>query len=215
MKIKLNTGQQVFFMSDPHYNHTNICRGTTKWKDANDLTRDFPTLSKMNDTIVDNINSKVGQDDILIHLGDHSFGGFEKIREFRYRLHCKNIHLILGNHDHHIAANKDNIQEIFTSVHQYLELQVIKNSGTPLKSVHDFVLFHYPITSWNNMRPEIIMLHGHCHLPPHLRIGKGKTMDVGLDGNNMSPISLNEVLYLMDKQPVASGFEFDHHIKEV
>ena len=34
-----------------------------------------------------------------------SFNGFDKIIEFRNRLNCKNIHLILGNHDTHIEKN--------------------------------------------------------------------------------------------------------------
>jgi len=31
----------------------------------------------MNDTLVNNINEMVGENDVLIHLGDWSFGGFE------------------------------------------------------------------------------------------------------------------------------------------
>jgi hypothetical protein len=37
-------------------------------------------------------------------------------------------------------------------------------------------------------------------------------MDVGVDGNEMSPINLNEVLSIMKKQPIKSMFPFkDHH----
>ena len=79
MKIVLEKGQRLFFTSDTHYSHSNICRGTTRWVGADNMTRDFETLEKMNSTLVNNINEVVGQDDILIHLGDWSFGGFEKI----------------------------------------------------------------------------------------------------------------------------------------
>jgi calcineurin-like phosphoesterase family protein len=79
-------------------------------------TRNFETLDKMNSAIVNNINDLVGQDDVLIHLGDWSFGGFENIEEFYNRLICKNIHLVLGNHDHHIDRNRDNIRSKFLSV---------------------------------------------------------------------------------------------------
>jgi calcineurin-like phosphoesterase family protein len=200
--------------------HTNICRGTTRWTDAADITRDFKTLDEMNDHIVNGINSSVGQDDILIHLGDWSFGGFEMIEQFRNRINCKNIHLVLGNHDHHIDRDKEGIRGLFSSVHQYLELDV-KNKGS-LKMDHDnrpfeskFVLMHYPIMSWNKMNEGVIHLHGHVHLPPHKRIGKGKMMDVGVDGNGLEPISIKEVLRKMYYQPIASGFEFDHHVKKV
>jgi calcineurin-like phosphoesterase family protein len=76
MKLKLDPTQRLYFTSDTHYNHTNICRGVTRWTDAEDVTRDFKTLDQMNDRIVAGINTEVGQDDILFHLGDWSFGGF-------------------------------------------------------------------------------------------------------------------------------------------
>ena len=207
MKIKLEPTQRLYFTSDTHYNHTNICRGVTRWTDAEDVTRDFKTLDQMNDRIVRGINDVVGQDDILFHLGDWSFGGFESIWKFRHQINCQNIHLVLGNHDHHIERDRDGIRHIFSSVNQYVELNVNKE--------HNFVLMHYPIMSWNNMNENVIHLHGHVHLPPERRIGKGKMMDVGVDGNGMDPISLNKVLTLMNPRPVKSGFEFDHHVKRV
>lgn len=106
MKIILEKGQRLFFTSDTHYNHSNICSATTSWAKGEGSTRKFDSLEKMNDTLVNNINEVVGENDILFHLGDWSFGGFEKIAEFRDRINCKNIHLILGNHDHHIERNK-------------------------------------------------------------------------------------------------------------
>jgi hypothetical protein len=36
-------------------------------------------------------------------------------------------------------------------------------------------------------------------------------MDVGMDGNNLYPISINEVLSIMSKQPIKSLFINDHH----
>jgi hypothetical protein len=36
-------------------------------------------------------------------------------------------------------------------------------------------------------------------------------IDVGVDGNNLYPISMGEVLKLMKDQPIKSLFEFDHH----
>lgn len=215
MKVTLEKGQRVFFTSDTHYNHTNICRGVTRWKDAEDITRDFRSLGEMNDRIVAGINAAVGENDILFHLGDWSFGGFESIREFREQINCKNIHLILGNHDHHIDRNKDDIRSLFSSVNQYLEVNIKFNQGTMLPSDVSFVLMHFPIMSWNKMNDGVIHLHGHVHLPPHRRIGKGRMMDVGVDGNGLDPISLTKVLTLMYPRPIASGFEFDHHVKRV
>ena len=207
MKIKLEQHQQLFFTSDTHYMHKNICRGVTNWTDANDLTRDFKTLDEMNDRIVNGINMLVGQDDILFHLGDWSFGGFERIEEFRNRINCKNIHLVLGNHDHHIERDREGIRRLFTSVHQYVELEVDKQ--------YNYVLMHYPIMSWNKMNDGTIHLHGHVHLPPNKILGKGRMMDVGMDGSKLLPVKMDTINTIMMFQPIKSGFEFDHHIKRV
>jgi calcineurin-like phosphoesterase family protein len=208
MRIKLEQHQQLYFTSDTHYMHKNICRGTTSWSNAEDITRDFKTLDQMNDRIVNGINSTVGQDDILFHLGDWSFNGFERIAEFRNRINCRNIHLILGNHDHHIDRDREGIRGLFTSVNQYLELEVKGNDWE-----QNYVLMHYPIISWNKMNDGVIHLHGHVHLPANRRIGKGKTMDVGIDGNGLDPLHTSDIKRLMKDQPIKSGFEFDHHIK--
>ena len=218
MKIELNKGQRLWFTSDTHYNHANICRATTNWTGADNLTRDFSSLDRMNDELVYWINSYVGQDDILIHLGDWSFGGFESIKAFRDRIVCKNVHLVLGNHDHHIQRNKDNVQSLFSSVHEYLYLEV-KRPGRSKKEAMDrftFVCMHYPIASWNNMNNGVIHLHGHVHLPINLRVADGKAMDVGVDGNCMAPISMEDVLKIMDKQPIAKlTLPKDHHEKRL
>lgn len=208
MKIKLEPTQQLFFTSDTHYMHTNICRGTTRWSNADGFTRNFDTLDQMNDRIVNGINAAVGQDDILFHLGDWSFGGFERIEEFRNRINCKNIHIVLGNHDHHIERDREDIRRLFTSVNQYLELEV---KGKDWEQ--NYVLMHYPIISWNKMNDGVIHLHGHVHLSADRRIGKGKTMDVGVDGNGLDPLHTSDIKRLMKDQPIKSGFEFDHHIK--
>jgi calcineurin-like phosphoesterase family protein len=216
MKLVLEKGQQLFFTSDTHYSHSNICSATTNWEGASNMTREFNSLDCMNATLVNNINNMVGEDDILIHLGDWSFGGFEKVQEFRDRIVCKNIHLVLGNHDHHIEKNKEGVQELFSSVQNYLRLEVRRpiNKATTEKFI--FVCMHYPIASWHDMNQGVIHLHGHVHLPPHLRIAEGKAMDVGVDGNGLEPISLNEVLSIMKNREIKKlALPKDHHEKRI
>jgi calcineurin-like phosphoesterase family protein len=207
---KLKTKGNVWITSDTHYAHKNICLGVTAWRNSDgtlpvDSTRHFDSLESMNDSIVNNINSVVGQDDTLIHLGDFSFGGFENIGKFLDRLVCKNIHLLIGNHDHHIKYNRDNIQESFLSVAQYQE--VIINGKY-------FVLSHYPLQSWHGLSKGVIHLHGHVHLPEHKKMGNGKKMDVGVDGNGLKPYLLDDIIKIMDKRSIGSELEDDHHIDD-
>lgn len=211
--IKIDTNTDVWISSDFHYNHKNICRSTTDWRLSDgsvpiDQTRDFSSLQEMNDRIVNNINENVKKDDTLICLGDWSFGGFNSIQEFWDRLNCKNIHLILGNHDHHIENNKGDIQKLFKSVSHYNKVKIDK---------HTFCLMHYPISSWDGLNKGVFHLHGHVHLPTHLRFGKGKKMDVGMDGHpDFRPYNLlQEVVPLLKDRDTISDMDNDHHTDEL
>jgi calcineurin-like phosphoesterase family protein len=59
-------------------------------------------------------------------------------------------------------------------------------------------------------------LHGHVHLPPHLRVADGKARDVGVDGNSLEPISLDKVLSIMKDRPIKKlALPKDHHEKRI
>jgi calcineurin-like phosphoesterase family protein len=217
MKIVLEKDQRLFFTSDTHYNHANICSATTNWENESGRNvRDFSSLAIMNANLIDNINGLVREQDILIHLGDWSFGGFESIAAFRNQIACKTIHLVLGNHDHHIKNNKEGIKDLFASVSEYRYLTVVeqaKSKQAPATK-HRFILSHYPIASWQDMGQGVMHLHGHVHLPNHLRVGPGKMMDVGVDGNGLVPINLEEVLSILEPRPIKGLLNFDHHLLE-
>jgi len=211
--LKIPNDRKVWVTSDTHYSHTNICRGITNWRLPNGdvpvkQTRPFETLDKMNASIVNNINEVVGQDDVLIHFGDWSFGGFEKIEEFRNRLIVQEIHLIFGNHDHFQVNNKDNIQSLFASTQWFLQLNYL---GETIECMH------FPIASWNGLNKGRIHLHGHVHLPNNKKYGNGRRMDVGVDGNpDFAPYDLRQIINDMKKRPIGSelGVE-DHHVDEL
>lgn len=240
MKINLNKGQNVYLTSDTHYSHKNICKATTSWEiNRPGQVRDFKSLSHMNQTIVDNINLVVKEDDILIHFGDWSFGGIEQIWEFRKQIICKNIYLIFGNHDEHIITNKilPNIwcngvwhdepnpnnygdsrdqyfdvttQQLFTWCGHYEEFEIVY----PNKK-YKFIASHYPIASWNNLGRGVAHFHGHVHLDKQHKIHQGRSMDIGVDGNDFKPYELREAFKLIENNPIASTLLIkDHHVKD-
>lgn len=214
LNIPENSKQRVWITSDTHYGHKNICRGTTDWRMPDgsipvEQTRDYKTIDDMNDDIVNSINNIVDQDDILIHLGDWSFGGIENIELFRGRVICKNIYHILGNHDHHIQKNKENTQRFFINVFDYVDLQYNKEL---------IILSHYPISSWNGVNKGVIHLHGHTHLPHEKKNLVGRRMDVGMDGHpEFRPYDLDlECIRVLKKKPIESEFsKYDHHLDEI
>lgn len=202
MKIK---SDKIWFTSDTHYGHQNLVRGETLWRDRLgnvpiDHVRDFDTTKQMNEALVNGINSRVESSDWLIHLGDWSFGGYSRIREFRDQINCNNIILILGNHDHHIQRDSHNgpLRSLFQRIESYLEVFCTH------KKTNRFILCHYPISSWNNMHYGSFMLHGHQHLKGESRFGIGRTMDVGMCGalsvDSLRPYHVSEIFDLLNSR---------------
>jgi len=106
----------VWVSSDFHYDHVNLCKGTTQWSlDRQESVRDFNTLEDMNQAIVKGINDNVKENDVLIFLGDWCFNGIKNIWNFRKQINCKTIHLVLGNHDEKIRDNKI-LPNVFSSI---------------------------------------------------------------------------------------------------
>jgi calcineurin-like phosphoesterase family protein len=203
LNLQESKERKIWFTSDTHYQHKNICKGVSNW-DEGSYTRPFTMLEEMNETIIRNINSVVDKNDILIHLGDWSFGGFEMIEEFRNQIECENIYLIFGNHDHHIERNRGGVQSLFKKVSYYENLTIERVEHPKEKaSKYQFILSHYPIGSWQDLSRGAIHLHGHVHFSPEMKIGPGRMMDVGMDGSeSFRPYSLDEVLELVGNREI-------------
>lgn len=201
----------TYFTSDTHFHHKNIVRGTTSWenieKESNiQKVRDFDTLEEHDEVLIKSINSLAKYNDELYHLGDWSFGGHEQIKKFRDRLECRNIHLVFGNHDQYIEPINSVYREQFSSCQYYKELLLkidSMKSGQYTKT--RLILSHYAMRVWNKSHHGSIMLYGHSHgtLPSF-----GKSMDVGVDTNNLYPYHLDEII---DKMKGISVELVDHH----
>lgn len=197
--LKFNETDRIWIFSDPHFGHKNIAIGTSNWEgESRKGCRDFANPDIMDATIINNINEKVGYDDTLICLGDWTFAGEGKVAEYRSRIVCKNLHLVLGNHDKPIRDSLSH-QAHFTTVRDYLEMNV---------GEHHVVMTHYPIESWNRMHRGSFHLFGHQHLPKHLKLKNGKKLDVGLDGNDFEPYSWSEIYNLLKDRAIVTDF---HH----
>ena len=192
----------IWFTSDTHFGHTNIAGPkVSTWKGG---YRNFNSVQEMNDTLIKNINNFVGEDDILYHLGDWSFGGVHNIYYFRKSLICKNIHLMLGNHDQHIT-NKD-IKFHDTSFNPMDLFESVQHVFTGKIGSRDFHLSHYSHQVWPASHKSCIHLFGHSH---NSLKGIGKSMDVGVDTHpEFRPYHINEIFKIMDKIPVKF---IDHH----
>ncbi len=184
----------IWFTSDTHYGHRNIAgQEVSRWENG---FRKFTSVQQMNDALIRNINKFVKEDDTLYHLGDFAFGDAKTIREFRNSLICKNVHLILGNHDEEIEDSLE-LQELFTSIGYVYTGYIGKQK---------FHLSHYSHRVWPKSHRGTIHLYGHSHgsIPDY-----GKSMDVGVDTHkDFRPYHINEIYSIMSKRDV---HKIDHH----
>ena len=222
----------IWFTSDSHWGHKNLCLGVSEWDDKEKSCRNFQTLEEMNELIVNNINKYVKADDILYHLGDWSFGGIENIWEFRKQIKCKNIYLVPGNHDHHIKNNKllpnCTMEELekFLYGEDYLNFDMcyspnlkvdakdlfttVLSELTKIKiDKQEVILSHFPLEEWENMDRGSIHLHGHCHhTKDYTDLNMyAKRMDVGMDWEEFRPYSWEEIKEEMKERKIKKRYE--------
>jgi len=158
----------IYFTSDNHWGHSNIIKY---------CNRPFDNVHIMNQVMFDRINQTVGADDTLYILGDFCYKGKKPI-EYRSRILCQDVHLILGNHDKRSDYKDDlgaaRIDVGFTSVQEVKEIIYCNQR---------IYLSHYPHRSWPASHKGSFMLYGHVHskLDHEDKNSYRKTLDVGVD----------------------------------
>lgn len=185
MYIGPNLNYVIYFTADTHFCHTNI---------INLSKRPFvPYNSKhMNQSLVTYWNEVISDNDIVYHLGDFGLGRRKDLQWILDSLNGEK-HLILGNHD-----KRNGVQKLsgWQSISNYIELEHNKIK---------FVLFHYPIGSWNKMHRGSVHLHGHSH--GSYKLTRGRMMDVGVDCNDYRPISIEYVCNKLIKKEIYKSDE--------
>jgi len=196
MRIKLDH-QNIWFASDFHFCHANVIKYDG---------RPFENVEEMNQTLIDNWNSKVKDNDIVFYLGDLSFDrDGVRTQEIIKQLKGK-IHFILGNHDDERVIRK---MGRFESVSDYINLSV-KDDENPRKR-QDIMMMHYAILSWDKAHHGAWHLHGHSHqslVKQTPEYYKRKVLDMGCNGWDYSPVSYAEIKKIMATKEIES---VDHH----
>jgi len=182
----------IFFVSDTHFNHTNIIKYAQ---------RPYSNAEEMNEDLIKRWNSVVKPDDIVFHLGDFMFGNINRFWEFRSRLNGK-IYLIHGNHDYKLMQ-EGNIEEGFELITSQLNIVV---DGQKI------YLNHFPMLTFDGIYKEkpSWQLFGHVHSnkehpstsPDISRLNYllPTQYDVGVDNNNYTPVSFEQVKEIIQGQ---------------
>jgi len=170
-----------------------------------------------------NFRQQIICEKIILVLGNHD----HHIRDNKV---LPNVHqhrdyegvLINGKNTNSYGDSRDDMfgvhaHDLFEWVGDYLDLTIVDNTGSNLVSKNriSMVCTHYPMASWDRLGKGNIHLHGHIHTSKQFIIPKiGKMMDVGMDGNDMKPWSLDDVVKLMGRQKIGGLLQHggDHHI---
>ena len=169
----------IYITSDTHFNHANILKYEAE-------TRPFETVEEMNETIINNWNSVVAEDDTIYVCGDMFMGMLDKIEPIINRLKGKII-LVRGNHD-----TKNRLEIYKTLGIEIHDIAYISYKG------RFFILCHFPIASQEfiNMvrkdNSEVVVLYGHIHSNAPKGYVDG-TYHIGIDTNDLTPISLEQI----------------------
>lgn len=173
MKVKILTSfpkqtyefDKVWFSSDLHLNHEAVIK----------FGRNFDNIDQMNTHIVQEINTRVSENDLLVLLGDSMMLDKDYI-QFLNSLICDNVIMLFGNH-----CNRGKMQSALIGcdkliyIGDYVELNVEKQI---------VCCQHYPSFNWNFQDDGAISLHGHLHSDENAvikEIHKYKSLDVGID----------------------------------
>lgn len=192
----------IWILGCTHAFHKNITTGVSKWPEGG--MRDFPNEHIMTQKLASNINECVQSNDLMIHLGDWSFGGYDNIFRFREMINCQNIIIATGNHDYDKFWHKKEVKNLFKQVYSGLFEKTISNQRV--------VFCHYPILSWNHKNHGSYMLHSHCHgsmrgwISEHMP--NSKILDCGVDTNGLMPYNFNDIVKYMSAK---TEDILDHH----
>lgn len=188
----------VWFSGDTHINHSAVIK----------FGRKFDDVEQMNKHIIDEINKKCGENDLLVLCGDTMMGEKDYLG-FVNSLVCENIILLIGNHCSRsklFAAQIDSSNNKIIYVGDYLELNIEKQI---------ICCSHYPMFNWNFQEEGSINIHGHLHADENevvKEIHKYKSMDVGIDNyyklfGEYSVFSYEQVLDLMGDKKIIGRHE--------
>lgn len=181
-----------FFTADTHFGHRLML------SDRVPRPRPWDTVEEMNEALIEAWNAKIGQHDLVYHLGDFSFMRREPTQKIFDRLNGQ-IHLVRGNHERVVPKG-------VTWVKDYYETKIGEVK---------VCLFHYACAVWNKSHYGSWHLYGHshgsfsgaCSQCGHVR--DIPRLDVGVDAReDYSPWSAEEIALTLTHR----GYEgVDHH----
>ncbi|MCL2245641.1 MAG: metallophosphoesterase family protein [Lentimicrobiaceae bacterium] len=180
---------KVFAIADLHLGHANIIKHCNH--------RPFGSVEDMNEIIIANWNSVVGENDIVINLGDFIWRGWDWLK-ILVRLNGKQI-FIIGNHDRRSEIEKaERKSDKFLFVGDMAE---IRYNG------YHFLACHYPLASWSGNYNNLYHIYGHTH-ENLIESGSPKKYNCCVELNDYTPQLLMDIKERIDEKVRMSKDKF-------
>jgi calcineurin-like phosphoesterase family protein len=173
---------EIYFTADLHLHHENIIEY---------CNRPFGSVADMDKTIISNWNNTVKHGDWVYILGDFCWGDRKMWCYFLNQLPGNKI-LIQGNHDRDKNIPVDKFVEVIPG---FLNVDMKDPDGD-----QRITLCHYPMLSWYHSHMGAWQLFGHVHgkLNNSSKLMSSQ-LDVGIDSNNFTPVSYQDVKRIITK----------------
>ena len=194
MKIKHKFNKdKLWFTADEHFYHNNI---------ISYCNRPFNNIEEMNNTLITNWNELIQPDDDVIIAGDfiHS-GNLILIEDILSKLNGTKW-LVYGNHCYQNKFEREFVVQNLFKNRCYDAMDFTVEDEELEDGYMKFHVTHYPCLFWTR---GAVHVHGHIHSGP---LSTGSEVadfnplryDVGVDNNNMKPVSYNDLKVIITKQ---------------
>lgn len=150
----------MIVVSDTHFRHKKLCFGEV---DHFDRTRNYKFASDMDADIIAQWNKNIGDNDVVIFMGDFLMNTpVKQTEEVFYQYYNalnkgKKMYWICGNHDH-LLRKKIGWDKLNMSYH----LEFMKDNRLYVIQHEDFIenQRHMPVCEYDS---NVVFVHGHTH----------------------------------------------------
>lgn len=190
----------TWFTSDLHLNDTRMftCPPTTVH-----YRPQFNSLEEMNHAIINNINHFVDEKDNLFILGDIFCEDLVDGVECFKQIKCKNIVLIVGNHD--LTSETHELKKLINDLLNQKNIDLATSRFIKSNSIDNesdvYYMCHYPMKAKHLIEKNkhetdnIYALVGHVHGAWRIQ---PRMINVGIDAWGFRPVSLYEINFVVN-----------------
>ena len=188
----------VWFTSDLHLGHANIIKF---------CNRPFESVEEMNSSIIASINRHVPEEGVLFILGDAVMGKVSETLPLLAGIKAT-VKLVPGNHDRCWIGNGASSGKWVERYKQEGGIsEILDGLVTETFQGQQFTLCHFPATGDSREETRFVdhrpsrpgwILHGHTHGAWRQ---DGEMIDVGLDSWGGRPVSVEEIMEIVQSGP--------------